>query len=166
MDSKVKNCKVFKGSHPTCLGVIFCDVIISVYVSHMQSWRLLVVDSCGRADGGWCSWSSRLRSLHWAAPPWAWKTRREQCPRQIWDCNHDLNLNSELFHTKHVPDLPIVIYLFIYMHECFMKPLKFLYKKKSNWNIRVFLPGALSYIIYGTICQPYQKHVLFSIIMT
>lgn len=78
----------------TYLGLRFCDIIISAYVSCLQCWRLLVVDSCGRAHGGWRSWSRCLPYLHWAAPPWTWKTRGEQCPGQIWDRNYDLILKK------------------------------------------------------------------------
>lgn len=98
----------------TCLGLRFCDIIISVYVPCLQSWRLLVVDSCGRAHGGWRSWSRCLPYLHWAAPPWTWKTRGEQCPGQIWDCNYDLIQKKQVL-TRKLKSISIIKTIWVHL---------------------------------------------------
>lgn len=37
---------------------------VMVFLPYLQSWGLLVVDPCGRAHGGWSSWSRHLLPIH------------------------------------------------------------------------------------------------------
>lgn len=75
---------------------LYFVIIINVYVSLPQSWRLLVVDPCGRTHGGGSSWSRDLLSLHWVAPARAWKTGGEQHPGQIWNDYYELKFRARL----------------------------------------------------------------------
>lgn len=171
------------------MGLCFCDIIISAYVPCLQSWRLLVVDSCGRAHGGWRSGSRCLPYLHWAAPPWTWKTRGEQCPGQIWDRNYDLILKKKQVLAWKLKSISTIKNIWVYLQWIvawsmyvngkfyshlfiytwiFYEAFKVSFFKKSiRLQVSGFIFQGLFYISNLTkiIYQLYKKYILFSIII-
>lgn len=83
--------KISTGSSARWGFILVEEHLAVLWSSYLQSWGLLVVDPCGRAHGGWSSWSRRLLPVHWVAPARAGKTGEQMFrPRQIWNHDHDL----------------------------------------------------------------------------